>query len=80
MVYNITKGNNMIDMQGNKVKGYKNIVCPDCSNKDESKFQIIFDFGEDFEEIKFGCTICFETILLTYDELKELGNEIHYDE
>ncbi len=50
---------------------YKNIVCPDCGNNDESTFDIIIDFGEEISEVKFGCKKCFEMFILTYYELQD---------
>ncbi len=49
---------------------YKNIVCPDCGNKDKNQFDIIIDFDEEIGEVKFGCRKCFEMFILTYKELE----------
>jgi len=50
---------------------YKNIVCPDCGNNNESRFHIIIDFGEEISEVKFGCMVCYEMFILTYYELED---------
>ncbi len=50
---------------------YKNLVCPDCGNKDNNKFDVIIDFGEEISEVKFGCKLCFEMFILSYDELED---------
>lgn len=49
---------------------YKNLICPDCGNKEHTKFDIIMDFGEEISEIKFGCKVCYEMILMSYEELE----------
>jgi len=47
---------------------YKNIVCPDCGNKVQNRFHIIFDFGEDIGEVEIGCMDCYEKFTLCHYE------------
>jgi len=49
---------------------YKNLVCPDCGNKDDNTFDVIIDFGGDIGEVKFGCSKCHEMFILSYDEIE----------
>jgi len=71
MVFSIIREVCKMDIEECRDIDFKNVVCPDCGNRDKKNFDIIIDFGEEIKEVKFGCKICFEMFIYTYDELDE---------